>query len=234
MIRVFSEEGANCVINYYNDKEDSERFAQEIMDTYGNKAIAVQGDVSKEEDIIRLFDTAEEVFGQVDIWVNNAYNNNGTKGPIDTFDNSKFQYVEKLVVEACMISAREMVTRCKKKGIQGHIVNMSSKSAFLTSSPDHLCYIAVKSAVAGITRGLAYECAKDGIWVNAIIPGYAVNSRTDFNSERYKRTVQYIPSKRYATPEEIGNVVAFVCSEKACQMNGVLVDVTGGTMTGQM
>jgi len=231
---VFAKEGANVVINYHRNKEEGEAFANRLANDYGVETLAIQGDVTIEADIINIFTKTIERFGTVDTVVNNAYFNYGTKVPIDEFNLENFKMVERITIEAALITSRELIKHCKEKNKVGHIIMMSSKSAFLTSSPWHACYASMKGAMAAVAREIAYEAGKYNIYCNAIIPGYAMNSKIDVNSERYKRTIELIPTKRYATPEEIGNVVAFVCSEKACQMNGALIDVTGGTMSGQM
>lgn len=234
IVEVFAQEGANVVINDKMIDGETEAFAQRLEQEYGVKTLLVPADVSKETEIMNIFAKTYERFGTVDVVVNNAFFLNNSTGPIETFDPEKFRVAEQVIVEAALITGRELIKHCKEKGKPGHIVNMLSKSAFLTSSPHHATYIVTKGACAAMTRALAYEAAPYQIYVNGLIPGYVMNSRTDVNSERYKRTIQYIPLKKYATPMEIGNIAAFVCSEKACQMNGALIDCTGGTMNGQM
>lgn len=231
---VFAQEGANVVVNYRSKAEESIAFARGLTEKYGVQTLAVQADVCDEAQIVQIFEETYRVFGTVDIVVNNAFNLNNSTGPIEEFDPEKFKVAEQAIVEAALITSRELVKHCKEKGKGGHIINMLSKSAFLTSNPHHATYIATKGACAALVRGLAYEVAPYNIYVNGIIPGYVFNSRTDVNSERYKRTVEYIPLKRYGTPLEIGYVAAFLCSNKATQINGAMVDCTGGTMNGQM
>ena len=229
---VFAQEGANVVVNYRSKPEQSVAFAKDLADKYKVKTIAVQADMGEEEQVLKLFEKAYEAFGTVDIVVNNANFMNDSNGPIENFDAKKFQVAERASIEAVMITSRELVKHCKQNNKTGHIVNVLSKSAFWTSSVNNTSYIAVKGANYTFTRGLAHEVAKDSIFVNAIIPGYCLNSRTDTNSDRYKRTLEYIPLKRYATPLEMGYMTVFLCSEKACQCNGAIVDCTGGTMNG--
>lgn len=229
---VFAQEAANVVVNYRSKPEESEAFAESLSDRYGIRTIAVQADMSEEENIMRLFEETYNTFGTVDIVVNNANFMNDSNGPIETFDPKKFQVAERASVEAVMITSRELVKHCKKLGKPGHIVNVLSKSAFWSSSVNNTSYIAVKGANFTFTRGLAHEVAKDNIYVNAIIPGYVFNSRTDTTSDRYRRTLEYIPLKRYGTPLEMGYITAFLCSDKANQCNGAIVDCTGGTMNG--
>ncbi|WP_130870589.1 SDR family NAD(P)-dependent oxidoreductase [Intestinimonas massiliensis (ex Afouda et al. 2020)] len=231
---VLAQEGADLVINDLNITDETHEFADRLTREYGVRTLLVPADVGDEAQIMQIFQKTYETFGTVDIVVNNAFFLNNSTGPIETFDPVKFQVAERVIVEAALITSRELIKHCKEHDKPGHIVNMLSKSAFLTSSPHHVTYIAAKGACAALTRGLAFEAAPYKIFVNGVIPGYVFNSRTDVNSERYKRTIQYIPLKRYGMPMEIGNVVAFLCSEKACQMNGALVDCTGGTMNGQM
>ena len=90
----------------------------------------------------------------------------------------------------------------------------------------------VKGANASFTRGLAHDVARDGIHVNAVVPGYVRNDRTEVDSDRYQRAIQHIPMGRFAEPEEIGNCIAFLCSEKAIQCNGAILDCSGSTLVG--
>ncbi len=230
---VFAQEGADVVMNYYHsDAADCDAFAKKLEERYGIQAIAVSADITEEANILRLFDAAYEKFGTVDIVVNNTNFMNGANGPIDTFDVAKFQVAERADVEAMMITSRELVKHCKSLGKPGHIVNVLTKTVFFSSGIDNTPYIAVKGACTAFTRGLAHEVAKDNIFVNGIIPGYVMIEKTMKKPERYEQTLNYIPMKRYATPMEMGYVVAFLCSNKAVQCNGALVDCSGGTMNG--
>lgn len=235
--RVFAEEGANLVLNYNSRPDRAETLAKELMDAYGIDAITVQADVGDADALRSLFDAAVEHFGTVDILINNA----GAVGdqfparvPIGDFPLENFRRREAIIVESLFVGCQAFtkILRSQKKG--GHIINVLSKSAFWSSTSGNTMYATCKGAAGSFTQALAHELAYEGIFVNAIIPGYVTNPRTDTTSARYQETVERIPMGRYATPEEMGAVVAFLCSEKACQINGCRVDCTGGTMNGDV
>lgn len=232
IVEALAQEGVNVVINYRSDKEKSEAFALKIAEKYSVETLALQGDVSVEGDIVKLFKDATEHFGTIDILINNAGVFPKGPSPIEEFDLNDYKIASSVNIEAVMISCREFVKLMKSQKKGGHIVNVLTKSVFWSSSINNNIYIASKGAGAAFTRGLAHEVAKDGIYVNAIIPGYVENSHTDPNSDRYKRTIEYIPMKRYALPIEMGYAVCFLCSEKSCQCNGAMLDCTGATMNG--
>ena len=230
---ILAQEGCNIVANYNSTSaEKAEAFAKRLEEEYGVKAIAVQADITDEENVIALFSKTYEVFGTVDILVNNANFMNGSNGPIEKFDVKKFRVAEAAVVEAMFVTSRELIKHCRANNKPGHIVNVITKTVWWSSSVDNSPYVAVKGACAAVTRSLAHEVASDNIWVNGIIPGYVMVEKTMLKPDRVERTVKKIPSGRYATPKEMGNVVAFLCSEAACEINGGLIDCSGGTLIG--
>lgn len=228
---IFAQEGATLVIDYRSDREYSENFARGLAEKYGIRAIAVQADVSREEECERLFQEALQAYGTVDCLINNAatwckhY-------PIEEFNLEDYRYASRANVESVLMLSSRFIKICKQQKKPGHIVNVLTKSVFWSSSINNDIYVATKGSVAAVTRSLAHECAKDDIYVNAIIPGYSLNSSTDLNSDRMKRVIGYIPNGILATPFDMGYVTVFLCSDKASQINGAMIDCTGGTMNG--
>ncbi|MBQ4252470.1 MAG: SDR family oxidoreductase [Erysipelotrichaceae bacterium] len=228
---IFAQEGATLVIDYRSDREYSENFAKELSEKYGVRAIAVQADVSREDQCDYLFEETLKAFGTVDCLINNAatwckhY-------PIEEFKLEDYRYASSANVESVLMLSSRFIRICKQQKKPGHIVNVLTKSVFWSSSINNDIYVATKGAVAAVTRSLAHECAKDDIFVNAIIPGYSLNSSTDLESPRMKRVMGYIPNGKLATPFDMGYVTVFLCSDKAGQVNGAMIDCTGGTMNG--
>ncbi len=229
---VFAREGADVVINYSSSRQRAEELARRLSDTYGVRAIVVGADMSREEDIVSLFRTAIDELGGVDILINNASVLNDANGPIEDFSVEKFRGAEIGSIESEMVACREFVRHCKAEHKPGHVVNILTKSIFWTGSHNNLAYVTVKGANASFTRGLAHDVARDGIHVNAVVPGYVRNDRTEVDSDRYQRAIQHIPMGRFAEPEEIGNCITFLCSEKAIQCNGAILDCSGSTLIG--
>lgn len=228
---VFAQEGANVVINYRSKPEESQAFAKELEDKYGVRALAVQGDIGVEKDVVNLFEQAVKEFGRVDCAVNNA----GVVGRynlMEEYDVEKFRDYEKVTIEGSMIVCRELVKFCKANHQTGHIVNVLSKSAFFSSSVGNTNYITSKGALTTLTVGLAHEVAKNNIFVNAIIPGYVKNSTFSPDSPRTIEKKKLIPCGDFAEAVDMGYVVAFLCSEKASSITGAIVDCTQGTLAG--
>ncbi len=228
---VLAEEGANIVIDYRSDPEYCTKFAVDLAERYGVKIIAVQADVSIHEEVDKLYATAFSAFPQIDILVNNA-GGGGVSKPFGELEIADFRKVQDNNLNSAFMMSRIFVRHCLERKSTGHIVNVLSKSAVTTNSYNNTSYISAKGGMLSMTRGLAHEVARYGIYVNGILPGYVENSKGSHQvgHERGDRVVQYIPTGRFGTPREMGNVVAFLCSEKSSQMIGAIVDCSGGTM----
>ncbi len=230
---VLAEEGANVVIDYRSDPAYCEKFAEDLAKRCGVRTLAVQADVSIAEQVDKLYEAAFAAFGSIDILVNNA--GGGSGGRPKAFyelEIEDFRRYQDNNLNSAFMMSRIFVRYCFENKRQGHIVNVISKNAVTTNSYNNTSYISAKGGMLSMTRGLAHEVARYGIYVNGILPGYVENSKGShkIGSERGDRVIQYIPTKRFGTPREMGNVVSFLCSEKSAQMIGAIVDVSGGTM----
>ena len=229
---VLAEEGCNLIIDYRSDPEYSEKFAMDLAQRCGVRILAIQADVSAAEQVDKLFEAAFKEFGTIDILVNNAGGGTGTPKPFWNLEVSDFRRSQDNNLNSAFMCSRLAVKYWVENKIGGHIVNVCSKNAITTNSYNNTSYISAKGGMVSMTRGLAHEVAHLGIFVNGILPGYVENSKGGhkLGAERGDRVIQYIPSKRFGTPREMGNVVAFLVSEKSSQMIGAIVDVSGGTM----
>ena len=128
-------------------------------------------------------------------------------------------------------ASQYFLKECIGESRKGHIINMLSKSAILSSSICNLTYVANKGALTALTRGMAKEFIQYGVFVNGVVPGYVKTERRHIDGdERTERVKKLLPLKRFAVPEEIGNVVAILASPLFEQMIGTIVDCTGGTL----
>jgi len=229
---VLAEEGANLVIDYRSDPEYCEQFASELAKRCGVKIVAVQADVSRADEVEKLYAAAFAAFDGIDILVNNAGGGGGIPKPFYNLEIADFRRVQDNNLNSAFMMSRIFTKYCVNNKRGGHIVNVLSKSAVTTNSFNNTSYVSAKGGMLSMTRGLAHEVASYGIYVNGILPGYVENSKGShrIGSERGDRVIQYIPTKRFGTPREMGNVVAFLCSEKSSQMIGAIVDCSGGTM----
>lgn len=225
---VFAEEGSHVVIADFAPLEESQILAEKLEKAYGVEAMAIRGDISSPDDVNMIYEKVLEKFGTIDILINNAGKMGMTRIEDVTLD--ELMKYEKVNIEGLFLMSQTFVKECGRQKKGGHIVNTISKSAFTTNSGGNTPYIATKGAVFSFTRGLAKEVGPRGIFVNGIVPGYVATETTKGLTERSEKMKKIIPLGKEAKPREIANVAVFLCSEKAVQMMGAVVDVSGGTM----
>lgn len=228
--RVLAQEGCNIAVNYRSDREAAEKFAKELSDCYGVKTIAVQADVTSEEASETLFETAQKELGQIQILINNAAGGISFKN-FEDYTTEEWKQAQQGVLDHVFFLTRRFVKEHKKNGGIAHVVNLLSKSAVLSSSTQNLTYVANKGALISLTRGMAKEFLPYGIYVNGIVPGYVkTEQRHASEDERTIRVRKLLPTGEFATPEDMGYMVAFLCSLKSRQTIGAIIDCTGGTL----
>ena len=222
-------EGVKVGVNYNRGEAAAAEVVEAMQNLHAADGIALQGDVSRSADVLRLFDQCEETFGPIDILVNNAgiwptaFVRDMTEEEWDTtFD---------INLKSAFLSCREAVRRWLDRGRGGRIVNITTQAAFHGSTTGHAHYAATKAGLVNFTVSLAREVARSGIFVNAVAPGMM---RTDMalealeaNEEKY---IQRTPLGRIAEPEEIADTVVFLASERASYTTGATFDATGGML----
>ena len=229
--RGLAAEGASIAINYRKDEAKVKKLIKEIKKDYKVEAVGVCGDISEEDDVMRIFNETEKDLSPVDILVNNAAIS-PTSYVKDTeleLWNSTF----KINTTGTFLTSRELIRRLLKLKHKGNIINISTTSAYLGSTSGRAHYDASKGGVISFTISLAKEVAEYGINVNAVASGLMVtdNTRDRFltNKEKYLAAV---PLGRYADTQEVANVVVFLASDKASYMTGSIVNVSGGLYMG--
>lgn len=227
--RDLAEEGVNVGINYNTSAGEAEALAVELREQFGIQAVAIQGNLTEEQDILRMLETCEKELGAIDILVNNAAY--CPKGPIESYTKEEWEFTFSVNVTGCFLTCREMIKRWTEREVRGKIVNVASQAAFLGSTSGHLPYDSSKGAVVSMTRAIAREVAPKGINVNAVAPGMVktemvkklLDTKLDFYLSR-------IPLNRIAEPEEIASIVTFLASDASSCMTGTTLDATGGLM----
>lgn len=206
-----------------------------MAEKYNIKAIYVNCDVTKKADCQNAVDKGMETFGQIDILVSNA----GVcklGNFLETDDNDRDFHFNVNINGCWNISQAVLPGMVKQK--HGAIVIMSSVTGYMVADPGEAAYATSKAALIGLTRALAREFAEDGIRVNAICPGYvdtpmaqsiAVQSDAS-NPESVKAGIAgATPLKRLATPQEIGDLAAFLASDESRYITGTQVVIDGGS-----
>jgi 3-oxoacyl-[acyl-carrier protein] reductase len=224
--KAYAAEGATVVVNYASDKAGAERVVNEITGK-GGKALALQGDVAKEGDVVRLVEVTKETYGRVDVLVNNA----GVFAfqPLEGVTADEFHRQFNINVLGTLIAAREVSKAFGDKG--GSIINVSSVVSE-SPPPGSSIYSATKGAVDTITVALAGELAARKIRVNTIAPGGVVTegARTagvigsDFETNIVSRT----PLGRMGKPDDIAKVAVFLASDDSAWLTGERISASGG------
>lgn len=229
--RLAASRGWRVAGSYLERREPAEAVVAEIA-AAGGQAIAVQADTSREEDVVRLFDTAEQRFGRVTGLVNNAGINGG---PVTVADmpTAELRAMIDTNIFGAFLCAREAVRRMATDrtgasggGTGGAIVNLGSVAARLGSPGERVHYAASKGAIVSMSHGLAKEVIRSGIRVNCVSPGL---TETEMNpADRLAKLIPGVPAGRVGLPEEIAKVILFLLSEESSYMVGVDVTVSGG------
>jgi 3-oxoacyl-[acyl-carrier protein] reductase len=218
--------GAAVVVNYSSSKAGADRVVSEITGS-GGKAIAVQGNVAKQDDIRRLMAETKKAFGKIDILVNNA----GIYefAPLENITPEHFHKHFDLNVLGLLLATQEAVKHFPAEG--GSVVNISSVVA-ASAFPNAAVYSGTKAAVDAITRSLAKELGPRKIRVNSINPGMVetegTNSAGITESEMRKQTEASTPLGRIGKPRDIAPAAVFLASSAADWITGETLYISGG------
>jgi 2-hydroxycyclohexanecarboxyl-CoA dehydrogenase len=229
--RALAAEGAAVAVNYASSRAAAERIVTDLI-AAGGRAIAVQGDVAKQEDVTRIFAETVEAFGRLDILVNNA----GIRLYHTVVDASAESWDEILGVnlKGYAFCAKAAIPLLRPGG-GGSIVNVASVRS-VTSVGKTTQYDTTKAAIAGLTRGMAVDHAPDGIRVNAVCPGPIFTPFHERRTRELGRTLEQYREdaakstilKRPGTPEEVAACILFLASDDASFVTGTLLFVDGG------
>ncbi|MEC7887506.1 MAG: SDR family oxidoreductase [SAR324 cluster bacterium] len=228
--RIAGRSGYVVCVNYLKNKAAAKQIVEEI-NADGGRALAVGADISREEEVVKLFCTVDDKLGKISALVNNA----GileTQMRIEEMNAARLNRVFLTNVIGSFLCAREAVKRMSTKngGKGGAIVNVSSAAARLGSAGEYVDYAASKGAVDTFTRGLAQEVAEEGIRVNGVRPGVI---DTDIHSSggepgRVERVKASIPMKRGGSAEEVAKAIMWLLSSESSYTTGSLLEVSGG------
>jgi 3-oxoacyl-[acyl-carrier protein] reductase len=224
--KALAAEGASVVVNYSSSKEGADRVVKEIA-AKGGKAIAVQGDVSKQADITRLFAETKKAYGKLNILVNNA----GVYAfaPLEGTTEELFHRHFNLNVLGLLLTTKEAVKLIGPEG--GSIINISSGISTLLP-PNTSIYAATKASVDAITAILAKELGRRKIRVNSINPGLiqteGVRAQGNDEGEFRKMIETQSPIGRIGQPDDIAPTAVYLASSDSKYMTGETVRVTGG------
>lgn len=223
--------GYRIAVNYRSREAQAKAVVAEIT-AKGAQAIAIQADMAREADIVRMFEEAERSLGPITHLVNSA-GINGRRGRIDQYDAAALAEVLAVNVIGLMLCCREAAKRMSTKhgGKGGAIVNVSSMAATLGGRSGSSAYAASKGAVDAFTRGFAREAASEGIRVNSVRPGMVLTEMTEgrLSDTAFRASIEAsIPMHRIGEAHEIAEAVLWLLSDDASFITGAMLDAAGG------
>ncbi len=229
-------DGANVVVNYVTHPEAAEEVVQTIKNN-GGEAIAIKADVSKEDEVVNMFQQMFDKYGTIDILVNNA----GLQKD-SSFENmslADWQLVINVNLTGQFLCAREAVKEFLKRGViedrsraAGKIICMSSVHEVIPWA-GHVNYAASKGGIHMMMQSMAQELAPKKIRINSIGPGAIqtpINKQAWETPEALQSLLTLIPYKRIGQPEDIGKVAVWLASDEADYITGTTIFVDGGML----
>ena len=228
-----AKSGADVVLNSFTDRDEDHALAAKLAAEHGVKVRYIAADMSKPEDCRALVEKA----GACDILVNNA----GIQfvSPIPDFPVEKWNAILAINLSSAFHTTAVALPMMRKAG-WGRVVNIASAHG-LTASPFKSAYVAAKHGLVGLTKVTALETAQEPITCNAICPGYVLTplveaqipaTMKEYNMSREdvikKVMLERQPSKEFATVEQLGGTVVWLCSKYAEQVTGTTISVDGG------
>ncbi|TKD66041.1 glucose 1-dehydrogenase [Flavobacterium sp. ASW18X] len=229
--------GAKVVVNYHSNAEGAQETVEKLK-SFGTDAIAVKGDVSKEQDVITLFQKAIAMFDAVDIVVPNAGIQIDYK--LHEMALEDWQKVIDINLTGQFLCAREAVKLFLKQGVRDHISKAAGKLIHISSVHDvipwsgHVNYAASKGGIDMLMKSICQGYAVDKIRCNAISPGAIatkINENARDTEEERKEMLKLIPYGRIGQPKDIGEVAAWLASDHSDYINGETIYVDGGMTT---
>ena len=232
---VMLEEGANVICDYRSNPEYAEEFIEGLRKKHGGQIYGIQADVSKPEDVNRIFDFAKEKFGRLDILINNAGNPGRNNDMIWEISLEEWNYNIDNNMTGMFLMSTEFARRLMAEGHGGRIVNLLSKASLTTTTKGRGCYVTNKTGQMGLTKQLAVDLTDKGIICNGIMPGSVLNQKNakrSLDDPKMQARLKRLPMGRFGEPYEFGKMVAFLASEECQLAVGAVIDFTGGMMLG--
>ena len=222
--------GWDVAVNYARDAGSADAVLKQVSQ-FGRRSMKIQADMTKEEDILRMFKAVEDELGSIKGLVNSA----GTTGKttrVEGMTASAIRGVMELNVIGLMLCCREAVKRMSKKngGEGGYIVNVASAASRLGGPNEFVHYATSKGAVDSFTLGFSREVAGEGVVVNAVSPGM-IDTEIHASAGLPNRAIEAVPGipiRRVGQPEEVAEAIVWLLSPGASYCAGAILPITGG------
>ena len=235
--RALAAEGANLVVNGFGARGEIDELVHELASTYSVEVVYDDANLANAREVAGLVARTAERFTRLDVLVNNA----GIQhvAPIESFDDERWDAVIALNLSAVFHAMKAALPLMRAQG-WGRIINVASAHG-LVASPYKVAYVAAKHGVVGATKVAALEVANDAITVNAICPGWVLTPLverqlsdrarahgTDVAAETTKLLEEKQPMVAFTTPEAIGAMAVYLCSDAARTITGAALSIDGG------
>jgi NAD(P)-dependent dehydrogenase (short-subunit alcohol dehydrogenase family) len=225
-----ARQGWAVAVNYSHQAQAAEEVVQQILDQ-GGRAMALQADVSQEDQVLRMFDAIDRQWGPLNGLVNNAGVVDVT-ARVDEMTVARWRRMFDINVIGSFLCAREAVRRMSTRhgGAGGSIVNVSSAAARLGSPAQYVDYAAAKAAIDAMTVGLAKEVGGEGVRVNAVRPGL-IETQIHASGglpDRVRDLAHQVPMQRGGQAHEVAQAIVWLLSDEASYTTMALLDVSGG------
>jgi 3-hydroxybutyrate dehydrogenase len=235
--RALATAGADIMLNGFGNAADIEALRVEMAASHGVKVSYSGADISKPEQIAAMVADAVKTLGSLDILVNNA----GIQftANVEDFPNERWDQIIAINLSGVFHGMKAAIPGMKAKG-WGRIINIASAHG-LVASPQKVAYVAAKHGVVGMTKVAAIELANAGVTVNAICPGWVLTPLVEkqlrdraeadgktVEQETHELVAEKQPMVKFTTPEQIGGLAVFLCSDAAATITGTPLSIDGG------
>jgi 3-hydroxybutyrate dehydrogenase len=235
--RALAAEGASIMLNGFGEAQQIEAVRAELEKQHGVKAAYDAADISRPGQIAAMVRQTQATLGSLDILVNNA----GVQytASVEDFPDERWDQIIAINLSGVFHGMKAAIPAMKAKG-WGRIINIASAHG-LVASAQKVAYVAAKHGVMGMTKVAAIELANSGVTVNAICPGWvltplverqlqdrAAREGTSVEHQSHALVAEKQPMQRFTTPEQIGGLAVFLCSDAAATMTGVPLSIDGG------
>jgi len=229
--------GASIMMNGFGDADEIETLRAQLCEEFGVSVAFDGADLSRRDEVSRLVGETIDVLGGIDVLVNNA----GIQfvAPIEEFPEERWEAIIGLNLSAAFYSMKSAIPAMRAKG-WGRVINVASAHG-LVASPYKIAYVAAKHGLVGATKVAALELANQGVTVNAICPGWvltplverqlldrAEQAGTVVEVEMERLLAEKQPMSKFTTPESIGAMAVFLCSDEAETITGAALSIDGG------
>jgi 3-hydroxybutyrate dehydrogenase len=235
--QALAKHGANILLNGFGDADDIATLQADLAAQHGVRVLYHAADMSKPVEIAQMIQYAEQHFGTVGVLVNNAGIQHVAN--VEDFPDEKWDAIMAINLSSNFHAIKHAMPGMKKRN-WGRIINIASAHG-LVASAQKTAYVTAKHGVVGLTKAVALETAQTGVTCNAICPGWVltplVQKQIDARAEREKISIEEAkkgllgekqPSLEFVTPEQLGELAVFLCSDAANQVRGVAWNVDGG------